>query len=124
MHGTDARRRFLATIPLWPAWILFATGIVKLAQTGVFWLRTATWKPQTGVAALSELGFAQAKVNSWLVAPRSWIGLHKIAAVFLRWPAFLLYFLAAGLAAVAALPLVDRLESRWARSDTDRRFWQ
>ena len=122
MSASDARSRLIATIPQWPAWILFAVGTVKLLQTAVGWLRTAAWKPQTGVAALSELGFSQPAVNAWMAAPRSWIGLHKIAAVFLRWPAFLLYFIAAFLLALASLPLIDRLDAR-RRGEADTRSW-
>lgn len=123
MNDIASRRRFVETIPRWPGWILVAVGLVKLAFAGVFWLRTATWRPQTGVAALQELGFSQANVNAWLAAPRSWVGLHKIAVVFLRWPAFLLYLLAGSLLVLAALPVVDLLEARHRRAYDDRRFW-
>lgn len=113
----------METIPQWPARIVFVVGIVKLVQTGVYWLRTATWKPQTGVGALAELGVSEAKVNAWLVAPRSWIGLHKIAVLFLRWPAFVIYFIAAFLLAVAVLPVEDLLASERRRAEANRKFW-
>ena len=65
-------RRFIESMPRWPSRIVVAIGLVKLALAGVNWLRTGTWKPQTGVAALHELGFSQTTVNAWLAAPRSW----------------------------------------------------
>ncbi|MGE5098545.1 MAG: hypothetical protein ACM3SX_01010 [Deltaproteobacteria bacterium] len=104
------RTRLVETIPQWPGWILAAVGVLKLAQAGVYWLQTATWKPQTGVAALEELGFSH--VRAWVAAPRSWIGLHKIAVLVLPLPAFVLYFAAGLLLVLAALPLVDVLEGR------------
>lgn len=114
-------RRFVETIPRWPAWLLVGVGLVKLALAGVVWLQTGTWKPQSGVAALEELGFSQ--TNGWMTAPRSWIGLHKIAVVFLRWPAFLLYLVAGFLLVLAAAPVVDVLERRRRRAEADSRFW-
>lgn len=123
MNGIDQRRRWLETVPQWPARIVFVVGIVKLMQAGVLWLRTATWKPQTGVGALAEFGLSEAKVNAWLVAPRSWIGLHKIAVLFLRWPAFVIYFIAAFLLAVAVLPVEDLLASERRRAEASRKFW-
>ena len=123
MNGIAWRRRFIETLPRWPGRILVAVGLAKLVLAGVLWLQTGTWKPQTGVAALQELGFSQAKVDAWLAAPRSWIGLHKIAVVFLRWPAFLLYLLAGFLLAIVALLVTDVFEARRRREDADRRFW-
>lgn len=123
MKGRASWRRFVETIPRWPGWLLVGVGLVKLALAGVSWLQTGTWKPQSGVAALEELGFSQANVNAWLAAPRSWIGLHKIAVVFLRWPAFVLYLLAGFILALAALPIVDALEARRQRAEAERRFW-
>jgi hypothetical protein len=102
---------------------LIAVGLVKMVLAGVFWLQTGTWKPQTGVAALQQLGFSQTRVNAWLAAPRSWFGLHKIAVVFLRWPAFALYLFAGCLLAIAAWPIVDVLEARRRRAESDSRFW-
>jgi len=110
-------------MPRWPSRIVVAVGLVKLVLAGVVWLQTGTWKPQTGVAALQELGFSQARLNAWLAAPRSWIGLHKIAAVFLRWPAFLLYLVAGFFLALAAWPVIDVLEARRRRAEADSRFW-
>lgn len=123
MNGRFFRRRFLETIPRWPGRIVVAVGLAKLAFAGVLWLQTGTWKPQTGVAALQELGFSQATVNAWLVAPRSWIGLHKIAAVFLRWPAFLLYLFAGFFLVIAAWPVLDVLDARRRGAEVDNRFW-
>ncbi|WP_146751222.1 hypothetical protein, partial [Pseudomonas aeruginosa] len=102
-----------------PSWILVAVGLVKLALAGVFWLQTGIWRPQTGVVALQDFGLSPAKVNAWLAAPKSWIGLQKIAVVFLRWPAFVLYLLAGFLLALAALPVVDVLAARRWRGDAD-----
>lgn len=110
-------------MPRWPSRIVVAIGLVKLVLAGVGWLRTGAWKPQTGVAALQELGFSQTTVNAWLAAPRSWIGLHKIAVVFLRWPAFLLYFFAGFVLALPAWMLIDVLETRRRRAETDTVFW-
>lgn len=115
-----SRTRFIDTSPQWPGWILAAVGIVKLAQAGVYWLQTATWKPQTGVAALEELGFSHAR--AWLAAPRSWIGLHKIAVLVLRWPAFVLYVAAGLLLMLAALPVVDALDARRRRAGYNTRY--
>jgi hypothetical protein len=123
VNGIPTLKRFIEAVPRWPGRILVAVGLAKLVLAGVFWLRTATWKPQTGVGALQELGFSQAKINAWLAAPRSWIGLSKIAVVLLRWPAFLLYLFAGFLLTVAAWPVVDALEGRRRRSEADSRFW-
>jgi hypothetical protein len=123
VNGVFSRRRFIEGMPRWPSRIVVAVGLVKLVLAGVAWLQTGTWKPQTGVAALQELGFPQARLNAWLAAPRSWIGLHKIAAVFLRWPAFLLYLVAGFFLALAAWPVIDVLEARRRREEADSRFW-
>lgn len=116
-----SRTRLIAAVPRLPSWILVAVGVLKLAQAGVFWLQTATWRPQSGVAALEELGFSHAR--AWMAAPRSWIGLHKIAVLVLRWPAFVLYFAAALLLALAALPVVDAIEGRRRRTGYESRSW-
>src|SRR5262245_33711912 len=113
----EFRSRFIETIPQWPSWIVIAIGIIKLALAGVFWLRTGTWKPQTGIAAFQEFGVAPAHVNAWLRAPHSWLGLHRIAVVLLPWPAFVLYLLAGVLLALAALPVVNALEARRQRAE-------
>ena len=72
--------------------VVLLIGIGFAVWAGVQWLQTARWQPLTVNGALATWP----TTREWIAHPRSWLGLHRVVAWFVRVPVFVIVTLLGG----------------------------